>query len=46
MVNRYGQMVQNTKDFGGRIKRMVKEHFYMLMEISLKAHGQTIKLME
>ena len=46
MVNKFGQMEPGTRDYGYKIKQMVKEPFTMSTEIPLKAHGRMIKQME
>lgn len=46
MDNKYGKMDQNMMDNGRETKQMVKEHLFMLMEISMRANGLMIKLMD
>ena len=44
MVARFGQMVQNMKDNGKKIKLMEEVNFGIQMEITLKGIGKMIKL--
>lgn len=46
MGSKYGLMVLATKDNGKTTGLMVMENSYMLMEISMKVTGSTIKPMD
>jgi len=44
-VYKSGQIMQNTRVNGEKIKQTVEESFGMLTEISMKANGKTTKPM-
>jgi len=41
--SKFGQMVQNMREYGKIIKQMEKENFGILMEMFMKAIGSMIK---